>query len=146
MKLSDLGLNAKDLIDYAGGELPKGKKKKVLDAIYKNVAKEVLPDEKTPAHLDWLDEEFMMKIRESEPERVYSPRTLNEVLESINSGHFVIDDSIEVRVKDSWHRFPSGNLPCQKVTISFDFCRLYSDKGEKPFDRELQNAGYLPNN
>lgn len=85
---------------------------------------------------------FMLDERLMRPVRTYYPHTLAEVKETIESGKFVIDDSIEVKVKDDWHKFHEGLLPCQKVTITFDFIRLLTDKGEIPFDKELINNGY----
>ena len=85
---------------------------------------------------------IMENERAMRPVRTYHPHTLAEVKEAVESGYFVMDDSIEVNVKDDWHKFPEGMLPCQKVTITFDFIRLLTDKGEIPFDKELICNGY----
>lgn len=81
-------------------------------------------------------------IREMMPARNYEPKTISEVLLAIEKGN-VLEGTIKVHVKDSFHEFPSGYLPCQKVTVSFDYCRLDQKKGEGKFDKELMANGWL---
>lgn len=81
-------------------------------------------------------------IREMVPGRNYSPKTFKECQEAIDGGN-IVDGTIKVHVKDAFTEFPSGLLPCQKVTISFDYCRLRTDKGEIKFDRELEQNGWM---
>lgn len=50
--------------------------------------------------------------------------------------------SVKVVVSDGWHDFPEGSLPCNKVTITFDYIRLRKDVGEIPFDYEMKEQGY----
>ena len=90
-----------------------------------------------------VDDRYMERLLH--PVRTYHPHTLAEVRKAVESGYYVIDDSIDVKVKDDWHRFSEGSLPCQRVTVTFDFIRLDKERGEIPFDRELKENGYWPN-
>lgn len=79
--------------------------------------------------------------RKGRPIRVYNPPTLQEVLETMKSG-CVLDKTIQVTVKDDWKETQLGLLPCQRVSISFEYMHITTDQGEIPFDKNLVNNGY----
>ena len=87
--------------------------------------------------------EIERRLRELHPSRHYEMPHLGPIM-GILSGTGVIDGTVKVDVVDSMHDFSSGSLPCQKVTVSFDFCQIDVNQGERPFDEEIKKKGFFP--